>query len=492
MRTIPHFVNGQEVEQTGVTPVFNPATGEQTSSVPTPTKEYVQSVIDIAQAASIAWGQTSLSKRTNILFTLRALLVQRTDELAQIITNEHGKTLADAKGEIARGLENIEYACGLTEHLKGGFSDQVADGVDVHSVREPVGVVAAITPFNFPIMVPLWMSGNALASGNCVILKPSERDPSAAVFLAKLLKEAGLPDGVFNVLHGGVDVVNQLLESPGVDAISFVGSTPVAKIVHETGTKHGKRVQALGGAKNHMLVLPDADLDLAADAAVSAGYGAAGERCMAISVVVAVDAIADELVAKIAERIDRLTVGNGADAASDFGPIITEAHRDRVAGYVTRAAAAGATVVRSGDQELSRPGFYYGAALIDGVNLEMECYRDEIFGPVLCVVRVASYDEGVAVINANPFGNGVALFTRDGNAARHFSRHVTVGMIGVNVSIPVPVASYSFGGWKDSLFGHAHMYGPEGIAFFTRNKVVTSRWPAPTTSQLNLGFPTTR
>ena len=291
MRTIPHFVNGQEVEQTGVTPVFNPATGEQTSSVPTPTKEYVQSVIDIAQAASIAWGQTSLSKRTNILFTLRALLVQRTDELAQIITNEHGKTLADAKGEIARGLENIEYACGLTEHLKGGFSDQVADGVDVHSVREPVGVVAAITPFNFPIMVPLWMSGNALASGNCVILKPSERDPSAAVFLAKLLKEAGLPDGVFNVLHGGVDVVNQLLESPGVDAISFVGSTPVAKIVHETGTKHGKRVQALGGAKNHMVVLPDADLNIAADAAINAGYGAAGERCMAISVVVAVGEI---------------------------------------------------------------------------------------------------------------------------------------------------------------------------------------------------------
>ncbi|MEI6709668.1 MAG: CoA-acylating methylmalonate-semialdehyde dehydrogenase [Actinomycetota bacterium] len=492
MRTIPHFVNGQEVEQTGVTPVFNPATGEQTSSVPTPTKEYVQSVIDIAQAASIAWGQTSLSKRTNILFTLRALLVQRTDELAQIITNEHGKTLADAKGEIARGLENIEYACGLTEHLKGGFSDQVADGVDVHSVREPVGVVAAITPFNFPIMVPLWMSGNALASGNCVILKPSERDPSAAVFLAKLLKEAGLPDGVFNVLHGGVDVVNQLLESPGVDAISFVGSTPVAKIVHETGTKHGKRVQALGGAKNHMVVLPDADLNIAADAAINAGYGAAGERCMAISVVVAVGEIADDLIARITERLDKLKVGAGSDPTSDFGPVITAEHRDRVAKYVHNAPSEGITVVRDGTTMTSQPGFFVGPCLLDNVKPGTKAYDDEIFGPVLSVVRAATFDEAVQIINANKYGNGTAIFTRDGNAARLFARQVSVGMIGINVPIPVPISSYSFGGWKSSLFGHSHIYGPEGFLFYTRAKVITTRWPQPSDSQIDLGFPRTR
>ncbi len=492
MRTIPHFVNGQEVEQAGVTPVFNPATGEQTASVPVPTADFVQGVIDTAREAALSWSQSSLSKRTNILFTLRALIVEHTDELAQIITNEHGKTLADAKGEIARGLENVEYACGLTEHLKGGFSDQVADGVDVHSVREPVGVVAAITPFNFPIMVPLWMSANALASGNCVILKPSERDPSASVFLAKLLKQAGLPDGVFSVVHGGVEVVNQLLETPGIDAVSFVGSTPVAKIVHETGTKHGKRVQALGGAKNHMVVLPDADLNIAADAAINAGYGAAGERCMAISVVVAVGDIADDLVARITERLDKLKVGAGSDPASDFGPVITKEHRDRVASYVHNAPSEGATVVRDGTNLTSQPGFFVGPCLLDNVKPGTKAYEDEIFGPVLSVVRAASFDEAVAIINANKYGNGVAIFTRDGNAARLFARQVTVGMIGINVPIPVPVSSYSFGGWKNSLFGHAHIYGPEGFLFYTRAKVITTRWPQPSDSQIDLGFPRTR
>jgi len=492
MRTIPHFVNGQEVEQAGVTPVFNPATGEQTASVPVPTADFVQGVIDTAREAALSWSQSSLSKRTNILFTLRALIVEHTDELAQIITNEHGKTLADAKGEIARGLENVEYACGLTEHLKGGFSDQVADGVDVHSVREPVGIVAAITPFNFPIMVPLWMSANALASGNCVILKPSERDPSASVFLAKLLKQAGLPDGVFNVVHGGVEVVNQFLETPGIDAVSFVGSTPVAKIVHETGTKHGKRVQALGGAKNHMVVLPDADLNIAADAAINAGYGAAGERCMAISVVVAVGDIADDLVARITERLDKLKVGAGSDPASDFGPVITKEHRDRVASYVHNAPSEGATVVRDGTSLTSQPGFFVGPCLLDNVKPGTKAYEDEIFGPVLSVVRAASFDEAVAIINANKYGNGVAIFTRDGNAARLFARQVTVGMIGINVPIPVPVSSYSFGGWKNSLFGHAHIYGPEGFLFYTRAKVITTRWPQPSDSQIDLGFPRTR
>jgi malonate-semialdehyde dehydrogenase (acetylating)/methylmalonate-semialdehyde dehydrogenase len=493
MTIIDHYIDHALVRDAARTsPVFNPATGEIIAEAGLASPTTIDLAVSSARAAAASWATSSLSSRTQILFAFRHLLATHSDELAALITREHGKTLADARGEIARGLENVEYACGLADHLKGEFSPQVSDGVDVHSFRSAVGVVAAITPFNFPAMVPLWMIANAVATGNCVVLKPSERDPSTAVRLAQLWADAGLPAGVLNVIHGDASAVNALLAHPGIDAVSFVGSTPVAQHIYREGTLNNKRVQALGGAKNHMLVLPDADLDLAADAAVSAGYGAAGERCMAISVVVAVDAIADELVAKIAERIDRLRVGDGSDTTSDFGPLITEAHRDRVAGYVTRAGAAGATVVRHGDQERSRPGFFYGAALLDHVNPDMECYRDEIFGPVLCVVRVASYDDGVTIINANPFGNGVALFTRDGNAARHFSRHVSVGMIGVNVSIPVPVASYSFGGWKDSLFGHAHMYGPEGITFFTRNKVVTSRWPVPSTSQLNLGFPTTR
>ena len=492
MPTIQHFINGKRVDGSGDIPVFNPATGEQSGSAPIADATLLDEVVTQAQETAKTWRNSSLSVRTNILFTFRALLVKHTDELAAIITAEHGKTIADAKGEIARGLENVEYACGLAEHMKGGFSSQVADGVDVHSVREAVGVVAAITPFNFPIMVPLWMTANALATGNVVILKPSERDPSVSVRLAELLKEAGLPDGVFNVLHGNADLVNGLLNHPGIDAISFVGSTPVAKHVYETGTKNGKRVQALGGAKNHMVVLPDADLDIAADAAINAGFGSAGERCMAISVVVAVGDVAEPLIAKITERMDKLTVGPGNDPKSDFGPVITKEHRDRIVSYVVNAPADGVKVVRDGTAMAADKGFYVGPCLLDGVKPGMKSYDDEIFGPVLGIARVATYADAVALINSNQFGNGTAIFTRDGNAARLFSREVTVGMIGINVPIPVPIASYSFGGWKNSLFGHSHIYGPEGFTFYTRAKVITTRWPQPSESQIDLGFPRTR
>ncbi len=492
MPTIQHFINGKRVDGSGDIPVFNPATGEQSGSAPIADATLLDEVVTQAQETAMTWRNSSLSVRTNILFTFRALLVKHTDELAAIITAEHGKTIADAKGEIARGLENVEYACGLAEHMKGGFSSQVADGVDVHSVREAVGVVAAITPFNFPIMVPLWMTANALATGNVVILKPSERDPSVSVRLAELLKEAGLPDGVFNVLHGNADLVNGLLNHPGIDAISFVGSTPVAKHVYETGTKNAKRVQALGGAKNHMVVLPDADLDIAADAAINAGFGSAGERCMAISVVVAVGDVAEPLIAKITERMDKLTVGPGNDPKSDFGPVITKEHRDRIVSYVVNAPADGVKVVRDGTAMAADKGFYVGPCLLDGVKPGMKSYDDEIFGPVLGIARVATYADAVALINSNQFGNGTAIFTRDGNAARLFSREVTVGMIGINVPIPVPIASYSFGGWKNSLFGHSHIYGPEGFTFYTRAKVITTRWPQPSESQIDLGFPRTR
>ena len=492
MRTIPHFINGQLVEGTGELPVFNPATGEVQAHAPVPTPQFVDEVVASALTAAASWRNSSLSQRTGILFALRALLSQHAQEIAEIITSEHGKTIADAHGELARGIENVEYACGLIEHLKGGFSDQVADGVDVHSVREAVGVVACITPFNFPIMVPLWMAANALASGNVVILKPSERDPSVSIKLAELLKEAGLPDGVFNVLHGNATTVNQLLEHDGIDAISFVGSTPIAQHVHQTGTKAGKRVQALGGAKNHMVVLPDADLDIAADAAINAGFGSAGERCMAISVVVAVGDIAEPLIAKITERMDRLKVGPGNDPTSDFGPVITREHRDRIVNYVATASADGISVLRDGTALAAQDGFYVGPCLLDNVRPGTKAYDDEIFGPVLGIARVNTFNDAVALINANPFGNGTAIFTRDGNAARLFARQVTVGMIGINVPIPVPVSSYSFGGWKNSLFGHSHIYGPEGFMFYTRAKVITTRWPQPSESQIDLGFPKTR
>lgn len=491
MRIIPHYINGATVSSTGELPVFNPATGEIDARVPVAPSDLVDETVALARGAWKSWRSSSLSQRTNILFSLRHLLVQHTDELAALITREHGKTITDAKGEIARGLENVEYACGLTDHLKGDFSSQVADGVDVHSFRESLGVVAAITPFNFPIMVPLWMAATALATGNVVILKPSERDPSVGVRLGELLTEAGLPAGVFNVLQGNAATVTQLLEHPGVDAVSFVGSTPVARHVYQVATQHEKRVQALGGAKNHMVVLPDADLDIAADAAINAGFGAAGERCMAISVVVAVGDIADELVDRIAQRVDRLTVGPGDDPASDFGPVITEEHRQRVLSYVT-TPDPGVVVVRDGSAMSTASGFFVGACLLDHVTPGMRTYDDEIFGPVLSVTRVANYADAVALINANPYGNGTAIFTRDGNAARLFSRQVSVGMIGVNVPIPVPVSSYSFGGWKSSLFGHSHMYGPEGIAFYSRAKVVTTRWPLASESQIDLGFPRTR
>jgi malonate-semialdehyde dehydrogenase (acetylating) / methylmalonate-semialdehyde dehydrogenase len=492
MTSVPHFIGGRTRAATGVIPVYNPATGEVATHAPVADDALIDETIHAARHAFEEWRRSSLSSRTNILFTFRQLLVRHAEELAALLTSEHGKTIVDARGELARGLENVEYACGLTEHLKGDFSTQVADGVDVHSVREPVGVVAAITPFNFPAMVPLWMTANALASGNVVVLKPSERDPSVSVRLGELLTEAGLPDGVFNVVHGNADTVNALLAHPGVDAVSFVGSTPVARHVYLEATSHGKRVQALGGAKNHMVVLPDADLDVAADSAINAGFGSAGERCMAISVVVAVGSIADDLVERIAQRIDKLTVGPGDDPASDFGPLITREHRDRVATYVTGAAADGVSVVRDGTDLTTRPGFFLGPCLLDGVRPGTRSYDDEIFGPVLGVARVDTYADAVAMVNANPYGNGVAIFTRDGNTARLFARDVSVGMIGVNVPIPVPISAYSFGGWKSSLFGHSHIYGPEGFAFYTRAKVVTTRWPQASESQIDLGFPTTR
>jgi malonate-semialdehyde dehydrogenase (acetylating)/methylmalonate-semialdehyde dehydrogenase len=493
MRLIPHFVDGQRREFAGESaPVHDPATGEIAARVHLADASLVDSVVAGARVAARGWAATSLARRTEVLFTLRHLLATHADELAALVTAEHGKTTADALGEIARGLENVEYACGLAEHLKGEFSGQVASGVDVHSVHEPVGVVAAITPSNFPVMVPLWMIANALAAGNAVVLKPSERDPSAAVRLAELFGAAGLPAGVLSVLHGDGATVRQLVTHPGIDAVSFVGSTPVARAVYEAGSAAGKRVQALGGAKNHLVVLPDADLDAAADAAISAGFGSAGERCMAISVLVCVGGIGDALCERVLERIDQLRVGPGEDPHSDLGPLITREHRDRVASYVGRATAEGARVLRDGRALTSRPGFFLGPTLLDDVTPGMACYDDEIFGPVLSVVRVERLEDAVALVNANPYGNGVALFTRDGGAARRFAREVTVGMVGINVPIPVPVASYSFGGWKDSLFGHAHIYGPEGLRFYTRTKVVTTRWIDADAPGVDLGFPSSR
>jgi malonate-semialdehyde dehydrogenase (acetylating)/methylmalonate-semialdehyde dehydrogenase len=426
------------------------------------------------------------------MFNVRNLVQSNRNEIAAMLSAEHGKVITDALGEIARGLENIEFACGIPHLLKGSYSEQAATGVDVYSIRQPLGVVAGITPFNFPAMVPMWMFASAIACGNTFILKPSEKDPSVALFLAELLKQAGVPDGVFNVINGDKVAVDRLLEHPDVAAVSFVGSTPIAKYIYETGTKNGKRVQALGGAKNHMLVLPDADLDMAADAAVSAAYGSAGERCMAISVLLAVDSVADALIKKVQERIPAITVGPASDSKNEMGPLITAEHRDKVAGYLAGAAAEGAIVVVDGRTNVPADGFFIRPSIIDGVKPGMRCYDEEIFGPVLNVVRVKSYAEGVALINDNQFGNGVALFTRDGGVAREFQFDVSVGMVGINVPIPVPVSYYSFGGWKNSLFGDHHMYGPEGINFFTRSKVVTSRWPDPRTSSVDLGFPQNR
>jgi malonate-semialdehyde dehydrogenase (acetylating)/methylmalonate-semialdehyde dehydrogenase len=491
-KRIAHWIDGRETPgHSGRTaPVFNPAIGQQTGQVDLAGTDEVDAAVAKAAAAAKQWRQASLSKRSAVLFKFRELLHERADDLAAIITAEHGKVLADAAGEIARGLENVEFATGVPQLLKGGFSEQVSAGVDVYSIRQPLGVVAGITPFNFPAMVPLWMCANAIACGNVFVLKPSEKDPSASLFLARLWQEAGLPDGVFSVLHGDKEAVDALLVNPEIAAVSFVGSTPIAKYIYETGTAHGKRVQALGGAKNHMLVLPDADVDLAADAAVSAAYGAAGERCMAISVAVAVGAAGDKLVDAIATRLPKLTIGNGAEPGTDMGPLITAEHRDKVAGYLDAGAEAGANLVVDGrETEVPSDGFFLGTTLMDHVTPQMSVYTDEIFGPVLCVVRAETYDEAIELVNSNQFANGTAIFTRDGGAARRFQFDVEVGMVGINVPIPVPVAYYSFGGWKASLFGDTHMYGPEGVNFYSRAKVVTSRWPDPATSSVDLGFP---
>ncbi|WP_017936102.1 CoA-acylating methylmalonate-semialdehyde dehydrogenase [Nocardioides sp. Iso805N] len=505
-RTIAHWAAGRSFEGASerTAPVTNPATGAVTGEVALASAADAQHVIDVAAAAAKAWGTTSLARRTQVLFAFRELLHARREELAEIITAEHGKVHSDALGEIARGLEVVEFACGIGHLLKGGHSEQASTGVDVHSKLEPLGVVGIISPFNFPAMVPMWFFPVAIAAGNTVVVKPSEKDPSSSLWLAELWREAGLPDGVFNVLQGDKEAVDALLDSPRVQAISFVGSTPIAEYVYERASKAGKRVQALGGAKNHMVVLPDADLDLAADAAVNAGYGSAGERCMAISVLVAVGAVADELVARIADRTRTLLIGDGSVAATsegadgreaDMGPLVTQAHRDKVASFIDSGEREGAKVVVDGRDVQARggqDGFWLGPTLFDHVSPEMEIYREEIFGPVLSVVRVETYADAVELINANPYGNGTAVFTNDGGAARRFEADVEVGMIGVNVPIPVPVAYYSFGGWKRSLFGDTHAYGAEGVHFFTRRKVVTTRWIDPANRPeggLELGFP---
>jgi len=466
--------------------VYNPATGQQTGAVDFASVEEIDRAVQAAKAAFPAWRAMSLAKRAELFFRIRELAHERREEIARILTSEHGKVLSDAMGEVTRGLEVIEFCCGLPHLLKGGMTEQASTGVDVYSIRQPLGVVAGITPFNFPAMVPMWRWAPALACGNTFVLKPSEKDPSASIYTAELLKEAGVPDGVFNVVHGDKVAVDALLQHPDVAAISFVGSTPIAQYVYETATSTGKRCQALGGAKNHMIVLPDADIDMAADAAVSAAYGSAGERCMAVSMVVAVGDVADPLVDAIKQRIPNVKVGDGMDASSEMGPLITREHRDKVASYIE------GDVVVDGRDSCPADGFFLGATLIDNVTPEMKQYRDEIFGPVLGVTRVQTYEEAVRLVNENPYGNGTAIFTRDGGVARQFQFDAQAGMVGVNVPIPVPVAYYSFGGWKASLFGDRHIYGPEGIDFYTRTKVVTARWPDPATSKVDLGFPQTR
>jgi malonate-semialdehyde dehydrogenase (acetylating) / methylmalonate-semialdehyde dehydrogenase len=492
---INHWIGGRIVpgESGRSGPVYNPATGEVAAQVDFASIEEIDAAVAAAKEAFPAWRAFSISRRAELFFRIRQLLDEHRDDIARILTREHGKVHSDALGEVARGLEVVEYACGIPSLLKGEFSEQASTGIDVYSIRQPLGVVAGITPFNFPAMVPMWMWAPALACGNTFILKPSEKDPSAAVYVAELLKEAGVPDGVFNVIQGDKVAVDRLLEHPDVAAVSFVGSTPIAKYVYETGTQAGKRVQALAGAKNHMIVLPDADVAMAADAAVSAGYGSAGERCMAVSVVVAVGEVADPLVQAISDRAKKITVGDGSDPGSEMGPLITGQHRDKVASYLESGAEQGAKVVLDGRESApDGDGFFLGASLLDDVTPEMDAYRDEIFGPVLSVVRVDTYDEAVTLVNENPWGNGTAIFTRDGGVARQFQFDAQAGMVGINVPIPVPVAWFSFGGWKASLFGDQPAYGPESVNFYTRGKVVTSRWPDPATSKVNLGFPQTR
>jgi len=483
LRTITHWIGGKPAtgESTRTAPVWNPATGAQQAEVLLASAADVDSAVRAAANAFESWGQSSLSQRTKVLFAFRELVNARTGELAEIVSDEHGKVASDARGEVRRGLEVVEYACGIPTLLKGDYSDQVSGGVDLFSFRQPLGVCAGITPFNFPAMVPMWMHPVAIACGNTFVLKPSERDPGASNLVAELWAEAGLPDGVFNVVHGDKESVDALLDHPGVAAVSFVGSTPIARYIHGRGTASGKRVQALGGAKNHAIILPDAPLDYAADHLVAAAFGSAGERCMAISAAVAVGSAGDELVAAVSEKARATRVGSGRDPESEMGPVITAAARDRIVGLIGTGEAQGATVAVDG-RGLTVPGhedgFFVGPTVIDHVTREMDVYTEEIFGPVLSVVRADSVDEAIALINANPYGNGTAIFTSSGESARRFQRGVNVGMIGINVPIPVPMAYYSFGGWKDSLFGAQHVHGPEGVAFYTRGKVVTSRWPA--------------
>ncbi len=493
---VSHWIDGKSVAATSGRSgaVSNPATGEVIAEVGFACVEDVDRAVAAAKAAAFEWRSTPLSRRAEVLFNLRNLIAGNRSQLASFISLENGKTMTDALGEVARGLENVEFACGIPNLLKGGYTEQASRGVDVYQIRQPLGVVAGITPFNFPGMVPLWMLSNAIACGNTFVLKPSEKVPSASVFIAELAKQAGVPDGVLNLVHGDKVAVDRLLAHPDINAISFVGSTPVARYIYETATRNGKRVQALGGAKNHMLVLPDADIPMAADAAVSAAYGAAGERCMAISVVLAVGDVADPLIDAIRERIARIKVGPGSEPSSEMGPLITREHRDRVASHLDTAVAEGATLAVDGrlDPAMKTGGFFLGPSIIDNAKPGMACYDKEIFGPVLSVVRVDTYAEGLRLINDSPFGNGTAIFTQNGGAARQFQFDVEVGMVGINVPIPVPVSYYSFGGWKSSLFGDLHMYGPEGIQFYTRSKVVTSRWPDPGASKVDLGFPQVR
>lgn len=490
---ITHWINGQSYagQSQRTANVFDPATGKVSGVVDLASTAVVNEAVEAAQAAFASWSQTSLARRAQVLFAFREILNARKDEVAAAITAEHGKVLSDALGEVTRGLEVVEFACGIPHLLKGGFSENVSTNVDSYSIRQPLGVTAIISPFNFPAMVPMWFFPLAIAAGNAVILKPSEKDPSASLLLAHMWKEAGLPDGVFNVVHGDKESVDALLTHADVKSISFVGSTPIARYVYETGTAHGKRVQALGGAKNHMVVLPDADLDLAADAAVNAGFGSAGERCMAISALVAVEPVADALIAKIVDRMNSLVTGDGRRSC-DMGPLVTGEHRDKVASYVQAGVDAGATVVVDGREPTvdGEPGgFWLGPTLFDHVTPDMTIYTDEIFGPVLAVLRVPTYDAALELVNSNPYGNGTAIFTNDGGAARRYQHDVEVGMVGINVPVPVPMAYYSFGGWKASLFGDSHAHGMDGVHFFTRGKVITSRWLDPSHGGINLGFP---
>ncbi|OLE25091.1 MAG: methylmalonate-semialdehyde dehydrogenase (acylating) [Actinobacteria bacterium 13_1_20CM_3_71_11] len=482
MRTIQHWIAGAATPgaSTRTGPVWNPATGAQQAQVLLAEPADVQSAVDAASKAFQDWGNASLSRRTTVLFAMRHLVHERLDDLAAIVSDEHGKVLSDARGEVQRGLEVIEFACGIPQLLKGEYSDQVSSGVDSYSFRQPLGVVAGITPFNFPVMVPCWMHPVAIACGNTFVLKPSERDPSASVLMAELWRQAGLPDGVFNVVHGDKVAVDALLDEPRIAAVSFVGSTPIARYIHGRASAAGKRVQALGGAKNHAVVLPDADLDFAAGHLTAAAFGSAGQRCMAVSATVAVGEAGDALVDVLRDKASTVKVGPGRDESSEMGPVVTREAKERITGYVESGTAQGATLVADGRGLVVtgyENGFFLGPTVLDHVTTEMAAYRDEIFGPVLVVTRVGTLDEAIALINANPYGNGTALFTASGEAARRFQREVTVGMIGINVPIPVPMAYHSFGGWKDSLFGEAHIHGPEGVRFYTRAKVVTARWP---------------